>query len=70
MARKYHNMVLGGKVCAAVLMVTNRDIGGAYQPFNTDSKSGCPVIDVLREIHPDTRVPSESGFDNHPGAPD
>ncbi len=70
MARKYHNMVLGGKVRAAVRMVTNRDVGRAYRPFDTDSKSGRPVIDVLREKHPDTRVPSEWDFDEHPGAPD
>ncbi len=47
MARKYHNMVLCGKVCAAVCTVTNRDGGGAYCPFDLDSKSGHPVIDVL-----------------------
>jgi len=70
MARKYHNMVLGGKVRAAVRMVTNRDVGGAYRPFDTDSKSGCPMIDVLCEKHPDTRVPLELDFDNHLGAPD
>ena len=46
-ARKYHNMVLGGKVRAAVHMVTDRGTGGAYQPFDLDSKSGRPVIDVL-----------------------
>ena len=63
-------MVLGGKVRAAVRMVTNRDVSGAYWPFDTDSKSGRPVIDVLREKHPDTRVPLESDFDDHPGAPD
>ena len=28
------------------------------------------MIDVLREKHPDTRVPSELDFDDHPRAPD
>ena len=28
------------------------------------------MIDVLREKHPDTRVPLELDFDNHLGAPD
>ena len=37
-ARKYHNMVLGGKVHAAVRMVTNRGTGRAYQSFDLDSK--------------------------------
>ena len=38
--RKYHNMVLGRKVHAAVGMVTNRGTYCAYQPFDLDSKSG------------------------------
>jgi hypothetical protein len=38
LARKYHNMVLGGKVRAAVRMVTDRDGGGAYRPYDLDSK--------------------------------
>ena len=63
-------MVLGGKVHAAVQMVTNQDVGRAYRSFDTDLKSGRPVIDVLPEKHPDTGVPSESNFDVHPGALD
>ncbi len=69
-ARKYHNMVLGGKVRAAVRMVTNRGTGGSYRPWDLDSKSGRPVIDVLREKHPASHVPSEEDFDAHAGAPD
>ena len=68
-ARKYHNMVLGGKVCAAVRMVTNRGTGGAYRPFDLDSKSGRPIIDVLSEKHTASRVPSDEDFDAHVGAP-
>jgi hypothetical protein len=63
-------MVLGGKVRATVRMVTDRDGGGAYRPYDLDSKSGCPVIEVLWEKHPAARVPSEEDFDVHPGAPD
>ena len=63
-------MVLGGKVRAAVHMVTNRGTGGAYRPFDLDSKSGRPVIEVLREKHHASRVPSEEDFDAHVGAPD
>ena len=69
-ARKYHNIFLGGKVRAAMRMVTNRGTGGAYRPFDLDSKSGRPVIDVLREKDPTSRVPSEEDFDAHVGAPD
>ncbi len=63
-------MVLGGKVRAAVHMVMDRDGGGAYHPYDRDSKSGRPVIDVLWEKHPAARVPLEKDFDVHPGAPD
>jgi hypothetical protein len=69
-ARKYHYMVLGGKVHAAVRMVTHRGTGGAYQLFDLDSKSGRPVIEVLREKHPASCVPSEEDFDAHVEAPD
>jgi hypothetical protein len=69
-ARKYHNMVLGGKVRAAVRMVTNRGTGGSYRPWDLDSKSGRPVIEVLHEKHPASRMPSEEDFDAHAGAPD
>ncbi len=69
MARKYHSMVLGGKVRAAVHMVTNRDGGGAYCPYNLDSKSGRLVINVLQEKHPASHVPLEEDFDDHPIAP-
>jgi hypothetical protein len=63
-------MVLGGKVRAAVHMVTNRGTGRAYWPFDLDSKSGRPVIEVLREKHSASRVPLEEDFDAHVGAPD
>ncbi len=67
-ACRYDAMVLGGKVRAAVRMVTNRGGGGPYHPHDLDSKSGCPVINVLREKHPDCHVPSEEDFDAYPDA--
>ena len=45
--RKYHTMVLGGKIRDIVRTATNRGTGGAYPPFDLDSKSGHPVIEVL-----------------------
>jgi hypothetical protein len=69
LARKFHNMVLGGKVCAAIQMVTNRGAGGSYQPHNLDSKSGHPIINVLCEKHPDSCVPSDDNFDVIPDTP-
>ncbi len=55
-ARKHDNMVLGGKSRVAVWIVTNRGAGGPFRPHNLDSKSECPVIDVLRDKHPDFLV--------------
>ena len=48
-------------------MVTDRDPGGLLKPNDTCLKTGRPVIDVLREKHPDARVPIEDDFDVHPG---
>ena len=70
LARRYDAMVLGGKVRAAVRMVTDRGTGGPYRPNDLDSKSGRPVIDVLRDKHPDCVVPSEEAFDAYPDADD
>jgi hypothetical protein len=63
LVRKYNNMVLGGKVCAAVRMATNRGAGRPYRPHDLDSKSGHPVINVLRDTHPDCHVPLVSCYE-------
>jgi hypothetical protein len=68
LARRYNAMVHGGKVHAAVWMVTNRGAGGPHCPHNLDSKSGRPVIDVLWDKHPDCRVPLEEDFNAYPNA--
>jgi hypothetical protein len=69
LARKFHNMVLGGKVHAAVQMVTNRGAGGSYWLHNLDSKPASPLIGVLCEKHPDSCVPLDNNFDIYPDAP-
>ncbi len=66
LACKYNNMVLGGKVCAAVRVATNRGAGRPYRLHDLDSKSGRPVIDVLRDTHPDCRVPLDKDSDAYP----
>ena len=68
LACRYDAMVLGGKVRAAIRMVTNRGGGGPYHPHDLDSKSGCPVINVLCEKHRDCHVLSEEDFDAYPDA--
>ena len=49
-------MVLDGKISEAVNEVCNRDRGGLYQPNDKCSKTQHPVIDILREKHPEARV--------------
>ena len=56
-ARKYHSMVIGGRLRAAVRMLSNRDGGGVMHPEDADTKSGRKVIDVLREKHPEMMIP-------------
>jgi hypothetical protein len=68
LACKYNNMVLGGKVHAAVRMATNRGAGRPYFRHDLDSKSKLPVINVLRDTHSDCRVPSDNDFDAYPNA--
>ncbi|KAL3812075.1 hypothetical protein ACHAXA_002879 [Cyclostephanos tholiformis] len=70
LACRYDAMVLGGKVRAAIRMVTDRGAGGPYRPNDLDSKSGRPVIDVLRDKHPACVVPSEEDFDAYHDADD
>ena len=56
-ARKYHSMVIEGRLRSAVRMLTRREGGGVLSPEDADTKTGRPVIDVLREKHPDLRIP-------------
>ena len=51
--RRYDSMVMGGKLRATVRMITTCDPGGLFKPHDSCSKTGRPVIDVLREKHPE-----------------
>ena len=55
-------MVHDGKLCATVWMVTHRNGGGFYCPTDLDSKTGEPVIDVLRHKHPEARITEADHF--------
>ena len=50
-------MVIEGKLRAGVRWLTSRDGGGVLNPEDADTKSGRPVIDVLREKHSDLMIP-------------
>ena len=56
-ARRYHSMVIDGRLRAAVRWATSRSGGGMLSPTDIDSKTGRPIIDVLRDKHPDCRTP-------------
>ena len=63
--RRYQGKIHDGKLRAAVRMVTDRNGGKFYLPHEEDSKTGRPVIDVLRDKHPPTAVPPEDDFDEY-----
>ena len=57
-ARAFNSRLLSGRIRSAVRNLTNRDGGGVLQPQDLCTKSGCPVLDVLREKHPPMREPN------------
>ena len=63
--RRYNSMVLGGKMRAAMRMVTDRDPGGLLAPDDICEKEKCPVIEVLRKKRPEARIPGENSFHEH-----
>ena len=56
-ARIYHDTVFSGKLWQAVHRATNREGGGCLLLDDQCTKSGRPVVEVLREKHPDMRAP-------------
>ena len=59
-ASTFNAMVLDGKIRAAVRRVTQRGKGGILDPLGTNEKSGKPVLQVLRELHPNPKIPDLS----------
>ena len=51
-ARIYNDQVLSGRLRQAVRNFTNRGTGGVLQPSEPCTKTGRPVLDVLKEKHP------------------
>jgi hypothetical protein len=47
------------------MVVTDRNPGGLYAPNNVCTKTGCQVLDILREKHPDACIPEERAFDSY-----
>ncbi|WP_288991947.1 hypothetical protein [uncultured Marinobacter sp.] len=57
-ARAFNSKVLSGRLRAAVRNLTNRDQGGVLQPDDDCTKTGRPVLEVLRGKHPSMRDPA------------
>ena len=68
--KRFESMVNDGKLKSAMRMVTDRNSGKLYRPDDSDSKTGAPVIDVLRGKHPEARVPSAENFNQYEHEPD
>ena len=56
-AQSYYDTVLSGKLWQAVRRATDRDGGGCLLLEDKCTKTGRPVAEVLREKHPNMRVP-------------
>ena len=57
MAQGFHKKVLPGNLRQAVRQATDLEGGGCLLPDDQCTKTGRPVTEVLREKHPDMRVP-------------
>jgi len=55
--RSFHTKLVRGRVRQAVRHLTNRASGGVIDPDGVCTKTGRPVIDVLRDEHPQLRMP-------------
>ena len=53
-----------------VQSVTERGRGRLYQPGNKCTKTGRPVLNILRDKHPKARILAEEDFDSYQSTPD
>ena len=63
--RQYNNMVLEDRISEAVNSVVDTDRGRLYQPEDDYSKTGRPVLDILREKYPEVTVPLDEHSDTY-----
>ena len=74
-ARVFNSSVLDGKLRSAVRLLTGGERGGVLGPKDLCTKTGTPVIEVLRAKHPDQRIPDlqdpeNLAFSEYPEVPD
>ena len=73
-ARAFNTRVMSGRIRSAVRTLTAREGGGVMQPDDLCTKSGRPVLDVLRQKHPPMREPpldkqDPACFEHYPSIP-
>jgi hypothetical protein len=70
-ARTFHSMVIDGKLREALRMARGKGKGGPLRPNDKCSKTGQPVIDVMRSKHPKLGIPEPDvtrvGIEQLPG---
>jgi hypothetical protein len=57
-AKAYNTQVLSGRIRSAIRTLTRREGGGVLEPDTACTKTGLPVLEVLRSKHPAMRDPN------------
>ena len=65
-SKMYTHLLLSCKVCQAVQFAISRDKGGILDAIDINSKSGKPVLEVLRFKHPDPAPDHLETYDKLP----
>ncbi len=60
--RRFYNTILDGNIRAAVRHITDREKGGIYGLRDTCTKTDRPVLEIMREKHPDPTTLVEVDF--------
>ena len=66
----FTQLLLSGKVSQAVRFATIRDIRSILEGIDVDSKTGKPVLEVLRSKHPESVVPSPDNLERYEELPE
>jgi len=70
MAKRCDAMVKDGKLRPAIRTLIEREGGKLLRPTDHCSKTGLPVLEVLRNKHPDAIIPADEDFDAYSYEPD
>ena len=67
--RTFHSLMIRVKLQTVVHWVTDSEKGGLIYPRYACTKTGEPVLDVLRAKHPEACAPSASSINAYPSRP-